>query len=328
MVAGECLVIRYQGDISEALLGKAKRTRAEASILAQAIARSSRPFSELVQEVSEDNTRMRGGDIGVWSTIAPEHNGHLLEALIQLDVGQVSDPIDTPLGFQVLRRTPITHREPMAITAIRLRYDPTAAANIAESRSMVFQRAQAINREVAIDADSFRSYQLKYCCDEVEEWDQGRGAPEVELAVSDLAPGEIANEPVDIGWFFLIVKRLVPTRASPAALAYEIPSPTAIDVDAFLTGSDGRVLASRVHELQVDARFALSFPRDQQAILDEILQTLQRALEHEQSRPARVAANQRAVAAISARLRPENAARFRTFSQTWLVNTVMQLPRH
>ena len=323
-VGGRHIVIRYAGTVMTELLGAASRTREEAFELARFLSRSSLPFSELVQRYSESEDRSRNGDIGVWSTDAPENNGRILETLSKLKIGEVSEPVDSAIGFQVLKRTPITPRRTFAVTAIRLRYDPTLPANEPGSRANIATQAAKLARKVHSHPALFKAVQKRNCCDEILQWEEGKGSPALELSVAGLKPGEIAYDPVDIGWFYLIPMKLEVRSHAAAPVRYGLPSPSAVDIRPFLAHSTSTALASTVLALRAEAHSKYRLQQRQQQVVDNVLRSLADDFSRSRTLDERLHAQTLAQATLEAQLGADTARDFRRYSEAWLTALILK----
>jgi hypothetical protein len=113
--------------------------------------------------------------------------------------------------------------------------------------------------------------------------------------------------------------------AHEPTLLYELPAPRTANLDAFLTHTEGPVLAGAVKVMAADARMALQLPKAQQLQLDAVLSELQQALARADSAELRLEANRRAITAIATRLEPDSARRFREFSDGWIADEIMKI---
>lgn len=83
-----------------------RRTRAEALSLGQELTqriRDGEALGDLARQHSDCPSRMRGGDLGTFK------RGQMVklfeQAVLRLEVGEVSDPVHTEFGFHVIQRT-------------------------------------------------------------------------------------------------------------------------------------------------------------------------------------------------------------------------------
>jgi hypothetical protein len=117
------------------------RSRAQALALADelytALRAAPERFDALVAERSEHRDAAWGGDIGTWSTRERTALPREVERLSQLEVGEVSAPMESLFGIELLVRRPSVIRLKLGMSALRLRYDPGAAAEDAASRASV-----------------------------------------------------------------------------------------------------------------------------------------------------------------------------------------------
>jgi hypothetical protein len=325
-VAGQHVVVRYAGTVGADPTAKATRGREQALARAKQIAASTRPFAELVRDYSEADDRSRGGDLGVWSTIAPDHNGPLLDVLAHLGVGEVSAPIDSAVGFHVLKRVPVSPRDTLATTVIRLSYDATLIDDShSNSRAAVGKEAQALADRIRNDPAGFVRLQSERCCDEVLQWAQGRGSPALESALADLTIGAVAARAVDDGWFYLIPKRLPPTTTTQPPPVYEIPDPEAPDLEGLLRNSDGSALATSVRGMRPHVQADQALTAAARTQLDQVLADLALKLEQAKTPDERVQADRQARETVVARVDAPTAKRFFAFAQQWVVDEIMKL---
>lgn len=182
-------------------------------------------FTELVRDYSEHKDAARDGDIGAWSTREPSDYPREVETLRGLAVGETSKPVETLFGVQVLHRTPNRPRPRYAAHILQFMFDPDAPDGSATSDVEVYRAATGVISQLREKPELFAELQAKYCCDVVLDIEQGRDAPSLEAALADLAPGDVANEPVRLGpAVYVIAKRLnqavLPERRP---IFYELP---------------------------------------------------------------------------------------------------------
>jgi hypothetical protein len=248
VVSGERILIRYAGAYPAFGQPPSPRKRTEALALAEELAQRVRQnpddFSGLVKKYSEHPDRAQGGDLGEWSVREPGREIAALETLSSLRIGEVSSPVDSHQGFQVIRRVPLRDRTQYAMAAIRLKFDRTAAAEHEFSTASVRRNAQQFAAE-AQSADRFRELQKRYPSDdEFEQWSAGRGSIAIQAAIEKLAVGEVTKQPVEDLLHYVVFKRLEPKKPAPLPeWLYELPAPKAPDFAAIVRNGDGSVLA-------------------------------------------------------------------------------------
>ncbi|MDX2472131.1 MAG: peptidylprolyl isomerase [Candidatus Krumholzibacteria bacterium] len=102
-LAGAHILIMYQG--SERAPATITRTKEEALALAQEVARKAKDggdFTALAKEYSDGPSGPQGGDLGVWvqGRMVPEFD----TAILGMEIGGVSDPVETAFGYHVITR--------------------------------------------------------------------------------------------------------------------------------------------------------------------------------------------------------------------------------
>lgn len=102
-IAAQHVLIAYRG--AKGAPKSVRRTKVEARALAEAVllkARAGEDFSALAGEYSDDPTRTNRGNLGVFpkDQMVPEFSG----PAFKLKVDQVSDVVETPFGFHIIRR--------------------------------------------------------------------------------------------------------------------------------------------------------------------------------------------------------------------------------
>jgi len=184
------------------------RSREQALALAQAVyERALAPgqsFAELIERYSEHRDALRGGDFGSWSNREPTPFRQELQALATLEPGEVGRPVDSQLGFQILRRTADQPRPEFAMRAIQLRVDGFAP-DLATSRALALEQAFSLSRLLSREPSRFAEYLEHYCCRGVTAVLGGRESPFVEAALARLQVGEVAPEPILEGESVLLV---------------------------------------------------------------------------------------------------------------------------
>jgi hypothetical protein len=129
-------------------------------LAARASAEPSR-FDELVRRHSEDAaTATHAGRLGVRK--ASGLPDEMLDALAQLQIGEISRPIATTHGFHIVRRLPMPAEQTMSVQQILVKYDgidgPARADAPRRSREQARQRATEIERALAADPGRFGSF--------------------------------------------------------------------------------------------------------------------------------------------------------------------------
>jgi hypothetical protein len=233
------------------------RTREQAFRLANMLAARARAqpgqFGEIVREYSEHRDAEQGGDIGVWSVCEPSLMARELEALAKLEVGAISEPIDTFLGVVVLKRVAVQPREAFAMAAVRIRFDPTLPDSHPDSKETQKRIAQNTAREIAADTTRFEVFQQQLCCLGIERWTEGRGLPGLTAALADLKFGEVSAQAVESDWNFVIPRRLNPAGVPPLQqVLFRLPRPARPDFAHLLRVGSETSLRALVSSMEVE----------------------------------------------------------------------------
>jgi parvulin-like peptidyl-prolyl isomerase len=266
-VSGAHIVIAHEeaGWISVLERGETPpRSRAEASALATELYEKARAkpeeFSKLVEEYSEHRDALRSGDMGAWSTREPTYYPREVEILAQLRVGEVAPPLDSPVGFQIIRRTPNRPRERYAMAPIRLYFKSLFSAPEPESRGLILAKATELSRQVRRAPSRFAELQREHCCTYVEDWLDGRGSPALTNELSELKVGEIAREPVRSEFSYVIAKRVAAPTPVSIPTRYELPEPDAPNIRAFVGPREDRFLKEQAQRLGEEVVASLPMP--------------------------------------------------------------------
>lgn len=320
-VAGKRIVVRYEGTLSLDSSAPVVRKREAALSLATEVAAlaTSRavPFDELVRRHSEGPDAAQLGDMGVWSVRDPEFSPREIEQLAALRIGEVSRPMDSPFGFQVLLRTEVTERPRYAMSAVRFLYDPAKKSGD-NSFERVWQRALELAAALKKGTVDFETLQKKHCCVGHEAWALGRGKPALTPVLDALELGEIASAPVRLHGVVMIPKRLDPAALPPAPEAsYELPSPAGPDFERLIRDSEPHGLAMMTR--QFGAEFERAF-RVERATLKESSRRIDDLAgnfeKHAGNADARVRAFQQALNALKTVLGPKYGD-FERFLNEW-----------
>ena len=326
-IAGQHVVIRYAGSVNWQQLGHSTRSREQALALAREIAASSEPFGELVRRYSEHGDRLRGGDMGVWSARAPRYNGPEIEVLAGLKLGEVSAPLDTRHGFQVIKRVPVTERETYAVRATAIRVGPASAQGRRSASDRAKREAIALARRLAANPDELARMEPVYWAGErtTAKWRVGTREASLEAVVGPLAIGEVATTPVDMVGYFIIPQRLDPsTVPDEPPLQFELPEPNAPDLNAIFRNSLGPEVVDEVERFRVALKGGLpGLPNEQLPHIDAALQQLQQGLRKAGCGEERVAAKDRVLAELELRLGKEGAGSFESFLNAWATRRAM-----
>jgi parvulin-like peptidyl-prolyl isomerase len=212
-----------------------RRSREEARALAQRLyeraAAAPSQFGALARTYSDHGDAQREGDFGSWSSQEPTALSREVLTLARLEVGAVAPPIDTLFGFQIIQRTANRARRQFAAEWLALRFDPARPDSDPKSRAAVLARARAFAGEVVSSPARFDALRGEHCCKAAVRVIEGRDDPELEATLARLEPGEIGREPIDIGFRYVIPRRVPLARLEPLPdPGSELPDPV-FDID-------------------------------------------------------------------------------------------------
>ena len=325
-VAGERIVIGYQGVYT--LINDSGRSRASALQLARSIADQARKgdqdFRTLVERYSENVDRARHGDLGVYSTRDPEYLPVEVHHLSQLEIGEVTGPVDSRFGFEILKRVPVTPRAEYAMTAIELPIDITTG-DLEASRAQAQEQAEAMRRELEDTPERFEALQKKYCCERIRRWTAGRGDADLSRALDALSIGEIAPKPLFHENAYLVVRRLDPSSLPPEAPRLtELPNPSEPDYDALMKYNSGKNIAGATRAFVEAVQTSVEFTPEATSSISKMLDALATSLEtHSDDRVAVRDNIYTTLAMLESELSADQFSRFKSFGRKWAVRQMM-----
>jgi hypothetical protein len=238
-VTGAHIVIGYE-DARWLQIQKCKdiprRSRDEALALAGDVFRRARnepeSFESLVKQYSEHCDALQAGDLGSWSTHEPSYIPMEVQVLQSLAVGEVAAPMDSTLGFQIIKRTPNRKRKQYAVDAIYLGFDPAAPEGEGMSRSSVRRIATDLAKELAAAPSRFTSAKNERWIGPVERYAEGRGFPLLNTALEQISFGQVTTTPIEWGLNYVIGQRIDPATLPPLPpVRFELPAPAAPDFE-------------------------------------------------------------------------------------------------
>ena len=179
-------------------------------------------FEDAVRKLSDDTVSApRGGFIGIFSRDElSEDFSALARAAFALEVGAVAEPVETPLGFHILRRAPV--RE-WAGSHILVQWTGRMHAPPAlRSREEALARARSFLEEASKKDADFADLARRHseAPDRVQGgylgiFTVGEILPELEREISRLPLGAVGG-PVETDLGFHIIRREAPRRARAA----------------------------------------------------------------------------------------------------------------
>jgi hypothetical protein len=336
-VAGRRIVFRYESTIATQSDDAApQRSRQEARAMADAMAARVRAepalFETRARDTSEHADRVLEGNLGTWSTLAPGTLAREVETLAQLRVGEVSAPLDSLFGFEVLERTEPMPAARYAMAAIRLKFGPTLPPDDASSMESVRKEAQSLAAKWIEDAsvfDGLEDIEKNASSGRVESWATGHGSPQITAALEKLRIGEITKDPVATPFFFVIARRLDPALVADAAprLAYDLPLRATPDLGAVVRNASGVLLSQVAADLmRPEVGASLGLNDVEEGHLQSTLQKLKEAWAASKSGEERAAAYTSALRTLSATLSAATYSRFEGFVEEQAARIVLAAP--
>jgi len=194
------------------------RTREEAAKLAGELCRRARlvgaDFAALARQYSDESTGKNGGYLDVFQ------RGTMIKAFedaaFGMEIGQVSDVVETPLGFHVIRREPIAE---VSASHILIQWvgaqgtDRPGARPVTRTRTEAQERAESLRKLASARGADFAALAREYSdCPTASEggnlgrFGRGRMLPPIEQAAFKLSVGDV-SEVIETAFGFHIVKR-------------------------------------------------------------------------------------------------------------------------
>ena len=146
-----------------------------------------------------------------------------MEALDQLEPGQVAPPFDSLFGIEIVMRVPNPRRAGYGFEGLELYFDPAVPEADAKSRASVQAEARRLSEELRRSPSKLPSLSQQYGPYR-DHWLDGRGLPELTAALRDVKVGNVLVEPVRSGTVFLVARRVAPRNPAPLAALVELPA--------------------------------------------------------------------------------------------------------
>jgi hypothetical protein len=265
--------------------------------------------------------------MGVWSTREPRADTAIvLEALSELSEGGVSEPVDSSVGFQIVKRLAPSASSELAMRAIKIpigdvifRSDAPGSGTSGDPSTPDPARAEAerIVRILRRNPEAFPSVIAGRCCRAPERWIDGHGDPILTSSIEALRIGELTPEPVRVEDFWVVAQRIDPESTCPHPRPlWGLPSPSSIDLEAIVRGNSSAQLASEMANLApVVASLGLS--QTEQSAFAGSLDRFRTELSTASTPDARVRAYRQNLNAIRASLSESAYSRVVSLLETW-----------
>jgi len=197
-LSGAHILVMYQG--SQRAPDTITRTKEEALALAEEIAQKARDgedFAELAKEYSDGPSGPRGGNLGTWvqgRRMVPEFD----TAILAMDIGGISDPVETAFGYHVITRKKV---EKVSARHILIMHTDSMRApeTITRTKEEAQARAEEVKQKLADGAD-FAELAKEYSDGptaprggDLNSFGRGVMHPDFEKAAFDLEVGGISD---------------------------------------------------------------------------------------------------------------------------------------
>jgi peptidyl-prolyl cis-trans isomerase SurA len=209
--AASHVLVAYAGAVNA--LPNVSRTREEARARAEEARRkllAGQPFADVAMAYSDDPTGPRGGYLGGFddgTMVKPFE-----DAVKALDVGELSEVIETAFGFHVIRREPLAEVRASHLV-VSWAGAPGASAGVARDKEAARTRAEEALAKLKAGGDwaeVVRTYSdgpMKEDAGDLGWFGRNQLAPQLDAAAFDLAPGD-TSAIVETPRGFHILKRV------------------------------------------------------------------------------------------------------------------------
>lgn len=252
--AAQRIVIGYEGAdflryVRRTGTSVVRRTRAEALALAREVwaGATKQNFGELVTKFSEHRDAERGGDMGLWSAAEATIFPRLVRTILARPVGDLSEPTDSELGFQIFLRTEAAERPTFAVRSRSFAFDPDQTGDSSGSRSVALNLAEQALATWRSNLDADTNAESPGI-GEPQFWTQGSGPHGVEEALLGVPVGQLLPRPVISDQTYVIARRVEPVPPPPVSVIDGLPSPAYPDLAHFVAAS-----ANKLQELVLAA---------------------------------------------------------------------------
>jgi len=215
-LAGSHILIAYKGAMRAR--PTVTRTKEEALALAKKLAREAKKapatFAELARKNSDGPSGPRGGDLGMWrkGQMVPAFDA----AIIKLKEGEISDPVETPFGYHVIKRNPLPPLFSGSHILIAYKGAMRARPNVTRTKREALALARKLAKKAKKAPDTFAELAKKYSDGpsgprggSLGTWPKGRMVPAFDKAMEKLAIGGI-SDPVETPFGYHVMKREAP----------------------------------------------------------------------------------------------------------------------
>ncbi len=196
-LAGAHILIMYQG--SQRAPATITRTKEEALALAKEIASKAKggaDFAALAREYSEGPSAPQGGDLGIWvqGRMVPAFD----TAILGMDIGGVSDPVETDFGYHVITRKKVdkvSARHILVMHNDSMRKPPEITRTKEEALARIEEVKQKLNSGQGFEAlaNEYSDGPSGPKGGDLGSFERGRMHPDFEAAAFGLEVGGVSD---------------------------------------------------------------------------------------------------------------------------------------
>jgi parvulin-like peptidyl-prolyl isomerase len=218
LLSGAHILVAYKG--AKRAGPDVTRSKEEAKKLAQKLAKQARKntnqFAELAKEHSNGPSARKGGSLGAWrkGQMVPAFD----KAIQELEMGEVSDPVETDFGYHVIQR-----QSPwLAGSHILIAYKGAARAgpDVTRSKEEAKKLAQKLAKQARKNTDQFADLAKEHSDGpsapkggSLGKWPRGRMVPAFDMAIDQLEVGGV-SEPVETPFGYHVILKEDPDKVS------------------------------------------------------------------------------------------------------------------
>ncbi|MGK0358163.1 MAG: parvulin-like peptidyl-prolyl isomerase [Bradymonadia bacterium] len=211
--AGSHILVAYAG--AQRAKPMIKRTKDAALAKAKALVKTARggaDFTKLAADNSDGPSAKRGGSLGTWKKgrMVPAFD----TAVAAMKIGDISEPVETPFGFHVIKRNVLPEMRAGAHILIAFKGAMRAKPTITRSKDEALAKAKEVMAKARATPADFGKLAGENSDGpsakrggSLGTWPKGKMVPEFDKAIDTMKVGDI-SEPVETGFGFHVIQRL------------------------------------------------------------------------------------------------------------------------
>ena len=212
--AGAHILIAYKG--AQRAKPTITRTKEEALAKAKELVIQARAagadFAKLAADNSNGPSAKRGGSLGMWTKgrMVPEFD----KAVSGMQIGDVSEPVETGFGYHVIKRNPLPELRSGAHILIAYKGAMRAKPTITRTKEEALAKAKEVMTKARATPADFSKLAAENSDGpsakrggNLGKWPRGKMVPEFDKAIDTMKVGDI-SEPVETGFGFHVIQRL------------------------------------------------------------------------------------------------------------------------